>query len=169
MRSQLHKSCHIPRKPNATQLSICMIPGGPKPQRIDVAWRSTPAVPLTANEGERLKECEATLTKGLGTFFEVGSALVMIRDERLYRCTHQTFEAYCRDRWGIGRSYAWRVIGAAERLKLLPADSSLPKPANEFQIRPLLKLGPEQFLLVWEKAAVRANGGRITSDLVQQV
>ncbi len=33
------------------------------------------------------------------TFYEVGNALLQIRDERLYRQTHSTFEEYCREKW----------------------------------------------------------------------
>ena len=31
-------------------------------------------------------------------FFEAGKALTELRDRRLYRSTHKTFEEYCRDR-----------------------------------------------------------------------
>jgi hypothetical protein len=33
-------------------------------------------------------------------FFEAGKALSQLRDRRLYRSTHRTFEEYCRDRFG---------------------------------------------------------------------
>ncbi|MBD2247149.1 hypothetical protein, partial [Nostoc sp. FACHB-888] len=33
-------------------------------------------------------------------FFEAGKALAQLRDRRLYRSTHRTFEEYCRDRFG---------------------------------------------------------------------
>lgn len=32
--------------------------------------------------------------------FEAGKALAELRDRRLYRSTHRTFEEYCRDRFG---------------------------------------------------------------------
>ena len=44
---------------------------------------------------------------------ERGQALRNIHDWRLYRETHATFEAYCRDRWNIGRAYAYKLIGCA--------------------------------------------------------
>ena len=31
----------------------------------------------------------------------------------LYRSTHTTFEAYCRERWGWGRSHVYRTMDAA--------------------------------------------------------
>ncbi len=33
-------------------------------------------------------------------FFEAGKALAELRDRRLYRSTHKTFEQYCKDRFG---------------------------------------------------------------------
>ncbi|WP_229485591.1 hypothetical protein [Nostoc favosum] len=36
-------------------------------------------------------------------FFEAGKALTELRDRRLYRSTHKTFEEYCRDRFAHSR------------------------------------------------------------------
>jgi hypothetical protein len=128
-----------------------------------------PAVALTAGERRALEECEGLLERGLGTFFEVGNALLTIRESRLYRDTHSTFKQYCQDRWSIGHSYAWRVMGAAERLKLLPSSNQLPKPANEFQMRPFLKLAPEEFPGAWKRAVKTAKEGKVTTKVVQAV
>ena len=53
---------------------------------------SEPSVALTKSEKDVFKECEGILERGLGTFFEVGNALLRIRESRLYRDTHLTFE-----------------------------------------------------------------------------
>lgn len=124
---------------------------------------------LSASEKDEMRECETVLREGLATFFEVGSALLIIRDKQLYRATHSTFDLYCRERWGIGRSYAWRVIGAAERLKLLPSDELTARPINEFQIRPFLKLEACEFPTAWRKALARSKNGKITSKLLAEV
>src|ERR1700728_1675142 len=116
----------IPRKGEARSSSLC-------------ADEEMPIQPLTEVESEQMQECEIILREGLTTFFQVGWALLTIRENKLYRSAYPTFEGYCRERWGIGRSYAWRVIGAAERLRLLPTDAGIPRPTNEFQIRPFLK------------------------------
>jgi hypothetical protein len=86
------------------------------------------ALSLSQRDRSQLEECEEIIGRGLSTFFDVGSALLNIRDKRLYRGAHKTFEMYCRERWGIGRSYAWRLIGAAVRLNLLPAGQGLLRP-----------------------------------------
>lgn len=102
-------------------------------------------------------------------FFEFAAAMMTIKERHLYRETHSTFEAYCRDRWGIGRSYAWRVIEAAERLQLLSPVAEIPRPLNEFQIRPFLKLEPEAFPAAWQETIKRAKNGKITTTLIKTV
>jgi len=127
------------------------------------------ALSLSQRDRSQLEECEEIIGRGLSTFFDVGSALLNIRDKRLYRGAHKTFEMYCRERWGIGRSYAWRLIGAAVRLNLLPAGQGLLRPLNEFQIRPFLKLAPEAFPRAWQHVTELAKDGKVTSSLVQGV
>src|SRR5579859_2061468 len=124
---------------------------------------------LTPLEQSELARCEGILSRGLKTFFEVGAALLTIRESGLYRCQYHNFEAYCRERWGMGRSYAWRLIGAAERLKLLPNQGEIPWPSNEFQIRPFLRLEPEAFPKAWEQAVARAKNGVVTAALLRGV
>jgi len=57
-------------------------------------------------------------------------------DSRLYRQSHPTFEAYCRERWGMSRPRAYEVMGAAEAVCNLSAMADIPLPANERQARP---------------------------------
>ena len=52
---------------------------------------------LSLVEQKRLSELDDIIVRGLQTFFEVGSALAEIRDSRLHRQTHQTFEDYCQN------------------------------------------------------------------------
>jgi hypothetical protein len=49
-------------------------------------------------------------------FYEAGKALMELRDRRLYRSTHRTFEEYCRDRFGHSRQQSNYLIAAAEAL-----------------------------------------------------
>lgn len=55
--------------------------------------------PLTLTEAKALSQYEQIIRKGLDTFFKVGTALADIRDQHLFRATHDTFEQYCRDKW----------------------------------------------------------------------
>lgn len=83
----------------------------------------------------RLAELEEVVERGLSTFVEVGNALMEIRDARLYRATHPTFEAYCRERWGFSRSHGYRLIRAAELAELSPTGDI----RNERQARAILE------------------------------
>ncbi|MHC5736256.1 hypothetical protein [Nostoc sp.] len=46
-------------------------------------------------------------------FFEAGKALAELRDRRLYRSTHKTFEEYCRERFGHSRRQSYVLMDAA--------------------------------------------------------
>ena len=124
------------------------------------------ATPLTAEEKQRLSKLEKVIDAKLGDFFDVGSALMEIKINGLFRETHRNFNVYCQERWGFGRSYANKLIGSAERIQLLPENQ--PKPANEFQIRPFLKLEPEEFPKKWQTIIDAAGAGKVTSRIVEE-
>lgn len=91
---------------------------------------------LTKSEANRLDLLESQIKTGLSTFIDVGTALAEIRDARLYRESHGTFEEYCREKWGMNPRYANRVIGAA-----LVAENLGPMgPTTERQARELAPL-----------------------------
>ena len=46
-------------------------------------------------------------------FYEAGRALRELRDRRLYRSTHKSFEDYVQDRFGMKRAHSYRLIEAA--------------------------------------------------------
>jgi hypothetical protein len=58
-----------------------------------------------------------------------------LADARLYRLSHDTFEDYCRERWGMARNYANKMVAAAEVVANL--GTNVPKlPVTESQARP---------------------------------
>jgi hypothetical protein len=89
---------------------------------------------LTLSEGARLAELEQLVERGLQTFIDVGNALQEIRDERLYRATHQTFADYCRDRFGFSDSRGRQLIAAAKTVTEINA-LGLPAPRSETEAR----------------------------------
>lgn len=111
--------------------------------------------PITLEESRDFQSLEKVIGRGLDTFVEVGNALAEIRDRRLYRCEHKTFEAYCREKWKIGRVQAHRLIKASEVIEMLPAGN---KPKTERQVRPLTKLSAEKRPEAWQRAVERAGG-----------
>lgn len=123
---------------------------------------------LSAPEQDELTRYEKTIERGLETFVRVGDALLAIRRDRLYRATHATFEAYCEQRWQMTRSYASRLIGAAEVVgNLSPIGNILP--TTESQARPLTQLEPEQQREAWTRAVDISPNGKPTAAIVQRV
>lgn len=119
---------------------------------------------------DQLAEHEAVIERGMATFVEVGNALLAIRDARLYRATgYSSFEAYCKDRWGMSRFRAYQLIDASEISELLTNVNSPPL-TNESQARELapLKREPEALQEVWEEAVER-NGGKPSGREVREV
>lgn len=121
--------------------------------------------PLDTTEAEHLADCETIIAAGLASFVEVGEALADVRDRRLYRQTHGTFEDYCVERWGLSRNRAYRLIEGAEVAAVLPIGNTLP--ANEAQARPLAPLrdDPEALASAWQAAneAAEAKGKAVTA------
>jgi len=111
---------------------------------------------LVASESQRRDELEATITRGMASFIEVGLALAEIRSSRLYRDTHDTFEAYCKDKWEMDKRYADRVICASGAARSL--GSMGPIPTNERQVRELTVLDdPDQQRQAWNMATAQAE------------
>lgn len=110
---------------------------------------------LTASEAQTLAAQEELIRRGMSTFVDVGNALAAIRDARLYRATHDTFEDYCRERWGMTPQHANRTIAASAVVALLEPIGSTP--ATESQARPLARLPAEQQPLAWQAALATAH------------
>jgi hypothetical protein len=121
---------------------------------------------LSVTESDRLTSLEATIERGLTTFVDVGNALLEIRDSKLYRRTHDTFEAYCRERWQMSRVHAHRLIDAAEVVTNLLPIGNIP---SESVARPLASLKPVQQREVWTKAVKTAPNGKVTAMHVAKV
>lgn len=120
--------------------------------------------PITMQESTRLVELEAVVKAGLQTFVQVGEALFEIKEKRLYRIEHDTFEGYCSQKWKMSRIQAHRLIGASEVSRMLPTGN---KPENERQARPLTKLPSDQQPEAWAKAVESADGKQPTAKQVE--
>jgi hypothetical protein len=132
-------------------------------------------------------------------FFEAGKALMELRDRRLYRSTHKTFEEYCRSRFGYTRMAATYKIAAAtvmenlstiglQNVEITTDGLQSPKmstiglqnvgmstiglqilPTNERQVRPLVALEPEVQRTAWQQAVQVAGGKVPTGRIVKDV
>jgi hypothetical protein len=125
-------------------------------------------VPLNDAEQERLRELEAIVDKGLQPFYEVGQALIEIRDRKLYRQTHKTFEAYCKEKWNLARQTAYQLIGAVKVVENLSAIADK-MPTKESQVRPLTQLPAAQQLEIWQKAVEISPNGTPTAKIVKRL
>lgn len=69
---------------------------------------------LSRDEGAALNEAERKIDQAMRSAGRIaGAELRRIREDRLYRATHRSFEAYCLDRWGFSLSTARRMIDVA--------------------------------------------------------
>ena len=122
---------------------------------------------ISDSELAQLKAYESIIEHGLKTFTEVGSALMDIRDKRLYRADYETFEDYCRERWSMSRFYAHRIIEAASiTTNLLPIGNIIPR--TESQARPLASLEPDEEREVWQRVITSVPETEITAARVQK-
>ncbi len=96
--------------------------------------------PLSDRERAQLTACESSIDTLRIAFWAAGRALQIVRDGRLYRDSHETFDEYVEQRWDMQRSYAHKLIRAwplAARLHpIAPA-------INEGQVRELLPVVAE--------------------------
>lgn len=112
-------------------------------------------------------EVDSAFRKAIG-------ALKQLHDRKLYRSTHKTWEAYCKDRFGYGRIAAHYKIAAAvvvENLLTIGEQNNLLTngaqilPTSERQVRPLTALEPDEQRSCWQ-AAVEKAGGKVPSGQI---
>ncbi|MBD2452348.1 hypothetical protein H6G76_35660 [Nostoc sp. FACHB-152] len=125
-------------------------------------------------------------------FYEAGCALRELRDRRLYRSTHKTFEEYCKERFGFERRHPYRLIEAAgvvDNLKKMcpiwtqknvvsktvtvETVGTSVLPTSEGQVRPLTTLEPQEQQKAWQQAVEAVGGkvpsGRVVKDVVDKI
>ncbi|MEV6427986.1 hypothetical protein [Nocardia sp. NPDC051463] len=105
------------------------------------------AGPLSERERSQLTLCESSIDTLRIAFWAAGRALQIVRDGRLYRDSHETFDDYVEQRWDMQRSYAHKLIRAWPlAARLHPVAPAI----NEGQVRELLPVVAEH----GEEAAV---------------
>ncbi|MGF1938781.1 MAG: hypothetical protein RM347_031220 [Nostoc sp. ChiQUE02] len=159
-------------------------------------------ITVTAAEVEELSETEERDRLHLErrverAFFEAGKALAELRDRRLYRSTHKTFEEYCRSRFAYTHRHVNYLIAASnvvdniimgtngsqneipdemgtngsqnEISDEMGTNGSQILPTTERQVRPLTKLEPSQQQEVWRQAVEQAGGKVPPARIVKDV
>ena len=134
---------------------------------------------LTEDEEKERHRLEVKVERA---FVEAGTALRQLRDGRLYKSTHKTFEEYCRDRFGFSRAHPYRLIDAAkvvDNLSSVNIQNNLSPnrrqimPTTIEQVRALTALEPDAQQQIWQQAVEQADGkvpsGRIVKSIVERL
>jgi intracellular sulfur oxidation DsrE/DsrF family protein len=129
---------------------------------------------LSFQERQERNALEQTVVQA---FYIAGESLKALRDKRLYRETHATFEAYIRDRFAFTRRAADYLISAASVVKNLKREQIVLKcnilPTNESQCRPMANLPEDAQRKAWSKAVELAGNkvpnARIVKEAVKSL
>jgi len=130
--------------------------------------------PLSDLQKLRLTELEQTIEGHQKSYITVGESLAHICDEKLYKATHKSFDAYCDERWGFSGSHARRFMDAYKVAKTLQDNSivEIDLPRNEYQARLLFDRRKEnKWVPSWNKVlkAAKKAGSKVTSSLIDAV
>lgn len=145
--------------------------------------KTTPTIdgPMTRKELELRKRLVIKVRSGIGgalaRLVEAADCLRDLRDGRLYRNTHATFEEFCRDEFALTRwTINLRVQAAEVYRNLVDAkngvfgNSELPfLPENESQVRYMVTLPEEQQPEVWARCIVEAGGKQPSTRLIRGI
>ena len=127
---------------------------------IDIADPTVISGSLSESEQTKLQQLETVINCGKQAFIEVGTALMEIRANRLYRGEFNTFEEYCQSKWGFNRNFANKVILSAEIASNLGTVVPIP---NERTAREFISVPPEDRPAVAEESkAIAVEHGRDT-------
>jgi hypothetical protein len=129
---------------------------------------------LTSHEKQILAECEQQIQRHFETFKQAGSALLQIRELRLYRENYVSFDEYCRAKWDMTKTSANRLIAASkvseDLAKTLPNAHEVLEHLTESAVRPLTLLDSKQRAKVMKRVVKETPTSRsITASVITQV
>jgi len=119
--------------------------------------------PLSKAERVLLAECETVLRENAAQVIAVWLALKKIKDGKLHRETHTSFEAYCLARFDFGLAHGKRLVKAANVIEEMKAqqkmapDGAILLPTTEAQARELAKVTPADRPKVLKLAVAKAK------------
>lgn len=112
-----------------------------------------PSLPF---ELARLRELESEIRRELRGFLVVGAAFLEIREKKLYKLKFDTFEDYCKKVWDITeRMFRYISDGYKVVENLNKCSEFRLRPSREAQVRPMVRLKPQQQVMVWKIALER--------------
>ncbi len=128
----------------------------------------------------RQSQLRSQLIERVGNAFYIsGMALLQLKEERLYRSTHFSFDEFCQDIFGYSSDYAYLKMAAAKVYQniidnLLPSEGKLTNgrqqilPTRQRQLRPIVKakLDDDAQVEVWKGAIALAKNQVPSSSIV---
>jgi hypothetical protein len=131
-----------------------------KSERPEKLWSKL----LTPVEQVEFERCDAIIKSATDNRTIV--ALKTVRDQRLYKSSFKTFDAYCKSRSQEKRKVD-RLIAFYDVCQILGPIG--PKPSLESQVRCLTgpELSPETVIEIWLKAVESANGKPVIANIVK--
>lgn len=106
---------------------------------------------LSKEEKAALDKCVATITKGLGSYVEIGAAFKKIKDKQLHRDHKVPFYDYCKKVLGMSKAHVNRSIQASDcatHIETAAPIGAYAVPRNEGSARIIAGLPPEDQLKV---------------------
>lgn len=120
---------------------------------------------LTTEEQTRYHQLKQ---KCKSAWIDFATAILEIRERRLYLVEHQTFEAFCSAELNLTRDAAYKLISGSKVVKNLNVDNCIHLPKSESQARPLSKLEPELQRETWAEVIEENEPEKITARIIAE-
>ena len=127
---------------------------------------------LTPDEEKLRDKLFGVVDRGQRAWFEVGAALIEIREQRLYRGTHRNFHDFCRERWGWNRRIVDQKIVDAKYVLYVERNERhgaqiIPILTSERQVRALTHADPDKARAVLDHAMAKTPG-KLTAKVIEE-
>lgn len=130
---------------------------------------------LSKSEQSELARLCKVVDEGLTSFLAVGTALNEIKEKRLYRQSHETFDGFVKERWGMTGSRAYQLIDASKiskEVSTVVEETGIEIELNsESQLRELNQIGTEALPSVLGKIAekCKAENKKPSASIIKDV
>ena len=126
--------------------------------------------PLPPEEQKELDIMLVELKSGWQIFRNVGTALGIVAEKKLFRSKYLTFEEFCLGELGYSRPYAYNLIGSAEvSTQMSSIEDITIKPVNEAQCRELINVPKDKRADAWKKVIEVAGNQPVTAKIIHEV
>jgi hypothetical protein len=128
---------------------------------------------LTAEEEKELRNLEDRIVLAVcaieSNWRDLAQCLATIRERRLYRQSHSSFEAYCRERHGQSARRINQLIAGNTVLENLGTRVPTNLPKTEKQVRPLAQLPADEQAKAWKESQNRSGLTQPPASVVERV